>query len=512
MANVWSRLFGRPEEAESRLTVDDWIEQSMKYQGQFYPLVGAQVNSAEESIENSFKGYVNGAYKSNGIVFAVCQARASVFTEMRFAFQKLDDGRPGDYQDGPSLRALETPWPGGTTGELLARAISDVDMCGNHYALVQHLPSGPRIRRLRPDWVTIILTAPPDKALASDIAGYVYKPGDTKDPDLWEVFPIDGSNGTVAHWCPIPDPDAQYRGMSWLTPVLQEIMGDKAISRHKNKFFSNAATPNLAVSFKESVTPDQFQEFMRQMNAAHQGADNAYKTMYLGGGADVTVVGSDIKQMDFRTITGMGEVRIAAAGRVPPTIVGINDGLQGSSLNEGNFRSAKDLLGDAVIRPLWRSLCACYSVLIDVPTGTRLWYDDRDVAFLLEDRKRLADMQVSQVTAITRLVMNGFKPETAVRAVLENNMKYLEHTGLYSVQLLPPNISHPEKYTGGDSGGTGKAPPAATAKNNQKGRPSTKTIVEKKSAAREQLLDSGFDPETVDLVLRNEVDDDATDS
>jgi hypothetical protein len=31
----------------------------------------------------------------------------------------------------------------------------------------------------------------------------------------------------VAHWSPIPDPLANFRGMSWLTPVLREIDADQ---------------------------------------------------------------------------------------------------------------------------------------------------------------------------------------------------------------------------------------------------------------------------------------------
>lgn len=496
MATLWARFFGRNEDRDSTMTLEQWADLQFKYNGTHYFRSGGGGDSGSgnsENIESDFCGYVNGAYKTNGIVFAVCQARLALFSEMRFQYQKMNDGRPGDFEDDPAaLAVLNTPWPNGTTGELLARAIQDVDMCGNHYVVRKDGPDGTRLRRLRPDWVSIALSADPTEALASDITGYVYKPGNTDNPDLWEIFPIDGSNGAVAHWSPIPDPEAQYRGMSWLTPVIKEIIADKAITRHKQKFFDNGATPGLVVSLNESVSPEQFEEFMQKMDNSHRGVDAAYKTLYLGGGADVTVAGSNIQQLDFREITGMGEVRIAAAARVHPVILGINDGLQGSSLNEGNFQSAKDLLGDATMRPLWRSLCASYAVLVESKPGTRLWYDDRDIAFLLEDRKKVAEWQMTQATAITRYVMQGFKPETAVKAVKENNVDYLEHTGLYSVQLLPPNISHPEKYPDQDS----KTLPKATAKNNQKGRP--KATTETKDA----LLDAGVDPELVDEVMR----------
>jgi hypothetical protein len=60
-----------------------------------------------------------------------------LFSEATFAFRDLTDKHLfGGYEtDGRTmgarlLRKLETPWPNGTTGELLARMIQDVDLRG----------------------------------------------------------------------------------------------------------------------------------------------------------------------------------------------------------------------------------------------------------------------------------------------------------------------------------------------------------------------------------------------
>lgn len=434
MASIWNRLRGsKPEE---RMSVDQWAHQWMNYNGLQYPMASSRQRGSynAEVIDNDFAGYVNGAYKSNGIVFACQMARMLIFSEMRFQYQKMEEGRPGDLFDDPDLDILRKPWPNGTTGELLERAIQDTDFAGNHYIVRE----GNRLRRLRPDWVDIILTAPPDRAVASDVAGYLYRPGGTDDRDLWELYPIDGSKGQIAHWSPIPDPLAQYRGMSWLTPVLREIMTDTSASKHKQRYFENAATPALAVALDASVTPEQFAEFMEKMDAAHNGVENAGKTLYLGGGADVTVIGAHMQQVDFKQIQGAIETRIAAAARVHPAIVGLSEGLQGSSLNEGNFKAAKEQFGSGTMRPLWRSLCAAYDVLVDDFVGARLWYDDRDVAFLRQDRKDEADLKAREAETIAKLVMQGYTSESVVKAVIEGDWRLLEHSGLYSVQLWPP--------------------------------------------------------------------------
>lgn len=447
MPRLWRTLLGRREERlDPTLSMAEWYEQ-MQYQGLNYVLAGSQASNDTESIENSFIGYINGLYKSNGIVFACMEARRSIFTEARFQFQRIRKGRPGDLFGSPALSLLEYPWPNGTTGELLSRAIQDIDLSGNHYVVRE----AGRLRRLRPDWVTIILSAPADQAVKSDVLGYAYYPGGINNgaPQIY-------STSELAHWCPIPDPEAQYRGMSWLTPVLREIQADKQATEHKARFYANAATPKLSVSLKETVTKAQFLEFMEAFEAANGGIENAYKTIYLGGGADVSVVGANMQQIDFKNVQGAGETRIAAAAGVPAVVVGFSEGMQGSSLNAGNYKVAKESFGDRTMRPLWRSVSAAYQSLVVMPSanGTvRLWYDDRDIAFLRTDRLEAAKIQSEKASNIVKLIQAGFDPDTVVTAVDADDMTMLDHTGLVSVQLIPPG-----QMSGGNGNGT--APPA----------------------------------------------------
>ncbi len=287
-----------------------------------------------------FSSYVNGAYKASGVVFACMQARMSLFTEARFAFQSFNSTRPGDLVPGDGLDLLQTPWPGGVTSSLLARAIQDVDLAGNFFCVRQYINGTERLRRLRPDWVMLLLDGDPYKDAYTDLIAYIYKPGDTQDVDKWEIYPVDGSNGLVAHWTPIPDPESTYRGMSWITPVIREITADKAIALHKVRYFQNGAKPGMVVAYDASITPEQSAEFQEKFDQTKLGVDNAYRPLFLGGGANVTTFGGSIE--DFYEVSSVGELRIAAASRVPPTIVGLTEGMKGSALNEGNFTAARD--------------------------------------------------------------------------------------------------------------------------------------------------------------------------
>lgn len=431
--SLWTRiralLAGQPTAQESRFGLGDY-GQLFKFNGHTYGLVGSSGGHLQaEQIENNFAAYCTQVYKANGVVFAVIAARMLLFTEARFQWQRLEGGRPGDLFGTPELSILERPWPNGTTGELLARMEQDVSLAGNFYAV----RDGGRLRRLRPDWVEIVLSAPPAQALRSDVVGYGYHPGGIRGGDPVEVFLPE----EVCHWSPIPDPDAQYRGMSWLSPVIREVQGDAAATEHKLAFFTNGAKPGLVVSLKETVNAEEFKDFIKATNEAHQGPDKAYKTLYLGGGADVTVAGTDLRQLEFRNTQGAGETRIAAAGRVPPIIVGLSEGLQAATYS--NYGQARRAFGDHWARPQWRSACAALESLLRSPAGTtRLWYDARDVAFLREDQKDAAEIQQIKAATIRQLVDAGYTPESVVASVEADDRALLVHSGLYSVQLQPP--------------------------------------------------------------------------
>jgi hypothetical protein len=386
--------------------------------------------SSSEEIEANFAGYVTGAFERNGIVFACMLARQMLFSEARFQFQQLRGGRPGDLFGTAALAPLEKPWPGATTGDLLSRAIQDVDLAGNHFAVRR---AGGRIRRLRPDWVTIVLGSENDNNADSwdidaEVIGYIYHPGGRySDHD-----PVYLLREQVAHFAP--------------TPIIREVIADSAARDHKVKFFENGATPNLFVSL-DIDDPDKFKRWVEGFDAEHSGTANAYKTLFLGAGSTASVVGNSFQQIDFKVVQGAGETRIAAASGIHPVILGISDSLQGSSLNQGNFGAARRLTADKTLRPLWRNYCGSMETLIDVPEASRLWIDDLHIPFLADDVKDAAEVQAQQSSAIRQLVDAGFKPESVIDAITAGDLKRLEHSGLMSVQLLPPGTTSDEQGT-----------------------------------------------------------------
>jgi hypothetical protein len=232
------------------ITLDDYIAESFGYQGLDYGVVQSpstvtltQGNTIEE-IGSDFRGYVDGVYKRNGVVFACVTARMLIFSEARFQWRQRVNGVPGNLFGTNELARLERPWPNATTGDLLARMLLDVDLCGNAYVARR----GGGLRLMRPDWVTIILGSRTrlDRRLTADdldadVIGYAYHPGGVQAGADPEILLADD----VAHFAPLPDPAARFRGMSWITPVVREIQGDSAATSHKLSFFTNAAPQPL---------------------------------------------------------------------------------------------------------------------------------------------------------------------------------------------------------------------------------------------------------------------------
>jgi hypothetical protein len=434
MARLNTRLTAYARGSAVRFTPSDYINW-LDAAGLTGPLRQTMPGSLQEEPDGSFQSYVQQAYYANPVVFACMRARRSLFTEARFQWQRFRSGRPGDLFSTPEMDVLETPWPGGSTGDLLGQMIDYADLAGD--AFVTRVPGG--LRMLRPDWVTIILGSRSDpsadsSAIDTEVFGYAYYPGG-RYAGAKPVFLLQDE---VAHFAPVPDPLTRFRGMSWMTPIVHEVMADTAMSQHRLRFFENGATVNLVITLDPSVVREEFDAWVAAFKAGHVGREKAYKPLYLGGGTTVTKVGSDPKDLDFKQVQGAGETRIAAAAGVPPIIVGLSEGLQAATYS--NYGQARRAFADGTMRPLWRMAAAALQTIVPAPGGSRLWYDDRDIAFLQEDVKDDADIRQANVAAIKSLIDAGFEPDAAIDAVDAGDLKRLsgKHTGLYSVQLQPP--------------------------------------------------------------------------
>lgn len=375
------------------------------------------------------------SYDTNGVVFACAMNRMLLFSEARFQFQQLRNGRPGDLFGTADLAVLEEPWRGATTRELLVQAELDVLMYGNSY----WVNDGPYLLRLEPEKVGVFTSRGVDdstrRQVGETLLGYVY----VEDRETLAFYEPD----QIAHYKPHPDRNNRFIGMSWLNPCLPDIDADTAMTEHKRSVLNSGARLGYVVTLPE-ITEDQWDRFVAQFRSQHEGAINSGRTLFLSGGADVKTVSQTFDDLQVKATQGAGETRIAACAGVPPVIVGLSEGL--SSATYSNYGQARRRLVDGTMRPLWGSVAAALRSVVNVPPGSRLWYDDRDIPFLREDVRDQADILAADAQTLRAIIDAGFDPDAAVVAVTSGDLARLvgQHTGLFSVQLQPPTTAEPD--------------------------------------------------------------------
>jgi HK97 family phage portal protein len=375
-----------------------------------------------ERVLPEFQSYAQSGYQGNGIVFSLILARLMLFSEAEFKFRDLATKR---LYGTPALSKLEQPWPGGTTGDLLARMEQDASLAGQAFIR----DAGDCLERMRPDRVARIIAETDTDVY--QVVGYEYDRDGMGFGSLDECYPVD----EVADWTPIPDPLAMFRGMSWLTPVVREINADLAMTGHKQAFFENAATPNLLIKYQRKLNREQIDVIRERWQARHGGAENSWKTAILDEGADISVIGNSFEQMAFTSVQAAGENRIAAAAGVPGIVVGLKEGLQAATYS--NYEQAMRRFADITMRPNWRSAAACLAKLVDVPVGARLWYDTTDIAALRAGEKERADTAQVMALAAGELIRSGYDPATVGPALTAGDFSLLVHTGAVPTALYP---------------------------------------------------------------------------
>jgi hypothetical protein len=421
-----------PEKAVDAFTIEQ-IAAVMRAGGyQFHQTLTGD----KEEINADFVGMVYGALLANPVISGALRVRMEVFSQARFQFRRLRNGKPGGLFPGPDLQLLENPEPMQNTSNLLSRALMDADLAANWFALRR---SGPRIKRLRPDWCWLVFGSPNLDATPAwdpdaEVIGLIYQPGGKYSSEQPQAFAV----GEFAHWAPLPHPMANRIGFPWLLSVLKEIEADQQMTVHKLMFLVNGATPNLIIKTPPGLAKEKAQEWIELFEQEHSGAFNAYRTAYLSAGFEIEAVGKDLTQIDFARVQGKGETRMAVAARVPPTLLYISEGLQGSSLNAGNYQTAKRAFADTHLRYLWASISSALEALVPPPSDAELWYDETLIPFLQDDAKDASEIKQNNATTMGQLVRDGWTAASAARFIETGDPNDLEHTGLLSVQLQEP--------------------------------------------------------------------------
>jgi phage portal protein BeeE len=352
------------------------------------------------------------------------------------------------------LQKLERPWPDGTSGELLARMELDASVGGNAYIW----DAGDQLVRWRPDWVTIIseITYGPRGPYRRKV-GFHFEPPKNAQASYGPPQTVDADE--VTHWAPVPDPHAEFRGMSWLTPAIREAQADSAMTTYKTKYLENAATPNLLVKYSQKLQPGTIDSLRERVTARYGGVNNAFKTLVLDQGADLTVVGNSLSQMDFSNVQSAGTERILADSMVPPVLVGLEP-LRGAGRG---YEESIVKFANLWARPTWRSACGALQKLTpgdDIDQGAvRLWYDTSDIAALQDTETNQAQVSLVRAQALLVARQAGYTRESIVSYLRSGDVGQLEADPAAAPPQMPGQTAQqqhmlPNMNKGGDANGT----------------------------------------------------------
>jgi len=402
------------------------------------------------------------AYATNGVVFACEAVKMALFSEARFKFQAATDDHIFGNTD---LAILEHPWPNADSGELLSRMCQDATFGNGYYRKANPAAGGnPVLVQLRPESVTIV-----SQEFTDDMGrrwrqpvGYFEDMGPSARPQIFTVE-------EVAHYSPVPDPAARWRGMSWLTPILADVHSDERLTQYKSFHLDNGAMPGLVVKYSTKLSSKTIDTLRKRIRARYGGPENAGNVLVLDEGADLTVAGSSLQDLQFDAVVKAGERRVCAAAG--PGLLDI------AGFESGDYKTAIRKLADLWARPHWRMACAALEHL--VPTAAdigpvRLWYDVSGIAALREGELERSQSYLVTMQAVASSVQAGFTRKSATAAA---------HAGDVGLLVEDPNAPPPgvagratEKVgqggfdawpgpgqppTGGPAGGIGGRPPQA---------------------------------------------------
>lgn len=113
-------------------------------------------------------------------------------------------------------------------------------------------------------------------------------------------------------------------GVVGFSPVLQakNMLGMAAsLEEFTSKFFANGARPGVILRHPSRLSPEAAERLRAQWQSAHSGSKNAFSTVVVEEGIDVTTLTMPISDSELVALSKLTDVRIAQLLRIPPSLL-----------------------------------------------------------------------------------------------------------------------------------------------------------------------------------------------
>ena len=136
-------------------------------------------------------------------------------------------------------------------------------------------------------------------------------------------------------------PQDDHYGLSALQAAATAIDVHNSASRWSKALLDNAARPSGAIVYHgadgaSTLSQDQYDRLLHEMETQHQGARNAGRPMLLEGGLDWKPMGFSPSDMEFQKTKEAAAREIAIAFGVPPMLLGIPGDATYANYQEAN--------------------------------------------------------------------------------------------------------------------------------------------------------------------------------
>ncbi|MCU0828541.1 MAG: phage portal protein [Tabrizicola sp.] len=153
-------------------------------------------------------------------------------------------------------------------------------------------------------------------------------------------YDVTGEFSPICHLKTFHPQDDHY-GFSPMQAAAVAVDVHNSASSWSKALLDNAARPSGAIVYKgadgaASLSSDQYDRLVAEMEAHHQGARNAGRPMLLEGGLDWKPMGFSPSDMEFQKTKEAAAREIAIAFGVPPMLLGIPGDATYSNYQEAN--------------------------------------------------------------------------------------------------------------------------------------------------------------------------------
>lgn len=153
-------------------------------------------------------------------------------------------------------------------------------------------------------------------------------------------FDVTGAVSPICHVRSFHPQDDHY-GFSPMQAAAVAVDVHNSASAWSKSLLDNAARPSGAIVYKgadgqSSLSADQYDRLVSEMESHHQGARNAGRPMLLEGGLDWKPMGFSPSDMEFQKTKEAAAREIAIAFGVPPMLMGIPGDATYANYQEAN--------------------------------------------------------------------------------------------------------------------------------------------------------------------------------